>query len=55
MRKSIVVMLAVALVLTLAAQARAQEPIKIGVPLALTGPLTVNGEDNRRGTLLYFE
>jgi branched-chain amino acid transport system substrate-binding protein len=55
MRKSVVVMLAVALVLTLAAQARAQEPIKIGVPLALTGPLTVNGEDNRRGTLLYFE
>ena len=35
--------------------ARAQEPIRIGVPLALTGPLAVNGEDNRKGTLLYFE
>jgi branched-chain amino acid transport system substrate-binding protein len=35
--------------------ARAQEPIRIGVPLALTGPLAVNGEDNRKGTLLYLE
>lgn len=35
--------------------AKAQEPIRIGVPLALTGPLAPNGEDNRKGTLLYFE
>ena len=35
--------------------ARAQEPIRIGIPLALTGPLAVNGEDNRKGTLLYLE
>ncbi len=37
------------------ALAQAQEPIRIGVPLALTGPLSVNGEDNRKGTLLYLE
>src|SRR3972149_8933238 len=35
--------------------AQAQEPIRIGVPLALTGPLAVNGEDNRKGTFLYLE
>ena len=34
--------------------AEAQEPIRIGVPLALTGPLAVNGEDNRKGSLLYL-
>ena len=35
--------------------AQAQEPIRIGVPLALTGPLAVNGEDTRKGTFLYLE
>jgi branched-chain amino acid transport system substrate-binding protein len=35
--------------------AQAQDPIRIGVPLALTGPLAVNGEDNRKGILLYLE
>jgi branched-chain amino acid transport system substrate-binding protein len=35
--------------------ARAQEPIRIGIPLALTGPLATNGEDNRKGILLYLE
>lgn len=35
--------------------AQAQEPIRIGVELALTGPLSVNGEDNRKGILLYLE
>jgi branched-chain amino acid transport system substrate-binding protein len=34
---------------------QAQEPIRIGVPLALTGPLAVNGEDSRKGSLLYLE
>ena len=33
----------------------AQEPVRIGVPLALTGPLAVNGDDNRKGILLYLE
>ncbi len=37
------------------ALAQAQEPIRIGVELALTGPLSVNGEDNRKGILLYLE
>lgn len=37
------------------ALAQAQEPIRIGIPLALTGPLAVNGEDNRKGSLLYLE
>jgi branched-chain amino acid transport system substrate-binding protein len=34
---------------------QAQEPIRIGVPLALTGPLAVNGEDSRKGSFLYLE
>ena len=42
-------------VLVWATFAAAQEPIRIGLPLALTGPLALNGEDNRKGTLLYFE
>ena len=34
---------------------QAQDPIRIGVPLILTGPLALAGEDNRKGILLYFE
>lgn len=55
MTKKTFLSVAITWVLTVATAAQAQEPIRIGVPLALTGPLTVNGEDNRRGTLLYFE
>jgi len=47
--------IALSWILALAGLAQPQEPIRIGVPLALTGPLAVNGEDNRRGALLYFE
>ena len=39
----------------LGAPVRAQEPVRIGIPLALTGPLATNGEDNRKGILLYLE
>jgi len=34
---------------------QAREPIRIGALLSLTGPLTVNGEDNLNGIRLYFE
>jgi len=53
--KRTILALGIALVFVWAAVARAQEPIRIGVPLAITGPLSVNGEDNRKGALLYFE
>ena len=35
--------------------ALAQDPIQIGMPLALTGPLAASGEENRRGILLFVE
>ncbi len=55
MRTKTLSTIALSWALALAGLAQAQEPIRIGVPLSLTGPLAVNGEDNRRGVLLYFE
>lgn len=37
------------------AWAQSGEPIRIGVPLALTGPLAVNGESDLKGIRLYFD
>lgn len=55
MKKITYLSLGISWVLAVAGLARAQEPIRIGVPLALTGPLAVNGDDNRKGILLYLE
>lgn len=57
MRKWIIVLLLCVFPLLAAGPARAQSartPIRIGVPVPLTGPLAVNGEDNLRGIRLYF-
>ena len=55
MSKKPVLCIGLMVAFTWAALARAQEPIRIGIPLALTGPLAVNGEENRKGALLYLE
>jgi len=54
MRTKTLLTVAVALLLAVV-PAWAQEPIRIGVPLSLTGPLAVNGEDNRKGIFLYLD
>lgn len=57
MRRTILMFLVLAVPLLTFSPAwpQAREPIRIGVPLSLTGPLTVNGEDNLNGIRLYFE
>ena len=54
MRTKTLLTVAVALFLAVI-PAWAQEPIRIGVPLSLSGPLALAGEDNKRGVLLYLD